>query len=419
MLLKLTAVRGSSNDNRMGLHSSESRLARALALVLLVNCAWCAAGADWYRWRWPDLNGISKETGWFKPWPKEGPKQLWKASVGRGYSTLVVANGRVYTCGNADKIQTIYCLDEKKGTKIWSHSYRSDFEPQYYEGGSSGTPTVDGERVYHLGQMGELFCLNAANGAVIWSNNIAHATGTKEPTWGLTGAPLVQGDVLIVNVGDAGTAVEKATGKVVWHSEGEGGYASPVPFHDGILVFGTKSLACVQARTGQVHWRFPWKTLYDVNAADPIVVDAERIFISSDYNHGSALLQAKGNEVTELWQTTNMKNPFASSILLNGFVYGIDAYAGKPNGTLRCIDISNGGLKWSEAVIGNGALTAADNKLIVLSERGELFIVEPSPSGFKPLARAQILGDRCWTAPALANGHIFCRNAKGDVVCVE
>src|SRR5207244_1296763 len=101
------------------------------------------------------------------------------------------------------------------------------------------------------------------------------------------------------------------------------------------------------------------------------------------------------------------------------FIYGIDAYAGKPNGTLRCLDIKTGDLKWSEASIGNGALMAADGKLIVISEKGELVIVEKTSKQFKPLARAQILGGRCWTVPVLSNGKIFARNARGDVVCID
>jgi outer membrane protein assembly factor BamB len=390
-----------------------------LALSFTAFSVTVVSADDWHRWRGPDLNGISKETGWFKPWPKEGPKQVWKANVGPGYATVSVSKGRVFTTGSANKTETITCLDEKTGKPQWTHTYATAFEPQYYEGGSSGTPTADGDHVFHLAQMGELFCLEAASGKVIWSNNIAQATGTKIPTWGLTGAPLVHGDLLIVHAGASGAAVEKATGKVVWNSPGEGGYATPVPFNEQMLIFGTKALACVEPNSGKVAWSYPWQTLYDVNAADPIVASKDLVFISSDYNHGCALLSVQGGKPKALWENKNLKNPFASSVLLNGFIYGIDAYAGKPNGTLRCIGLANGDLKWSEASIGNGALMAADNKLIVMSEKGELVIVEPTPQSFKPVARAQVLGGRCWTMPVLANGKIFCRNAKGDLVCVN
>lgn len=391
----------------------------AVAFAAVLWAGTSAHAGDWFRWRGPDLNGISKETGWFKPWSGNGPKQIWKANVGPGYSTVSVADGRLFTCGSANKKETVFCLDEKTGKKLWSHTYATAFVPQYYDGGSSGTPTVDKDGVYHLAQMGELFCFEAATGRVVWSNNIVELTGTKVHTWGLSGAPLVDGGLLILNVGSAGAAVEKATGKVLWKSAGEGGYATPVPFHDSMLIFGTKALTAVDRKTGKQQWEFPWKTLYDVNAADPIVVSDSQVFISSDYDHGSALLEVKGNQVRAVWETKNMKNPFASSVLLNGFIYGISAYAGKPNGTLRCIDAKSGDLKWSEASIGNGALMAADGKLIVMSEKGELVIAEATPLRFKPLSRAQVLGGTCWTMPVLSRGKIFARNSRGDLVCVD
>src|SRR6185369_6048301 len=170
------------------------RVSRALAFVLLLFGITSSSRADdWFRWRGPDLNGISRETNWFKPWPKEGPAIAWKANVGPGYSTVSVADGRVFTCGSTNKTETVTCLAEKTGNIVWQHTYPTAFKPEFYEGGSSGTPTIDGSRVFHLGQMGELFCFDAATGKIIWSNNIVKVTGTKIPTWGLTGAPLVIG----------------------------------------------------------------------------------------------------------------------------------------------------------------------------------------------------------------------------------
>jgi outer membrane protein assembly factor BamB len=224
---------------------------------------------------------------------------------------------------------------------------------------------------------------------------------------------------LILNAGTTGTAVNKRNGQVVWKSSGEGGYATPVPMGGNVLIFGTKSLAAVAVKSGAAEWEFPWKTLYDVNAADPVIVSSNKVLISSDYNHGSALLELKSGSAMALWQNQNMKNPFASSILLDGFVYGIDAYAGKPNGTLRCIDVQTGELKWSEASIGNGALMAAEGKLIIMSEHGELVIAQAASSKFKPLARFQVLGGRCWTVPVLSNGKIFARNARGELVRLD
>ena len=395
---------------------------RRFAFSFLCLATLSASAEDWPRWRGPDLNGISRETGWFKPWPKDGPKQLWRANVDQGFSTVSVSQGRVFTAGSRNNRETIFCLDEKTGSVVWKQTYATKFEPEFYEGGSSGTPTADGAHVFFLGQMGELFCFDAATGRVAWSNNIAKTTSTKIYTWGLTGAPLVQGDALILNVGGAGTAVEKSTGKVLWTSSGEGAYATPLPLadRDEVLIFSIKELLGVNPKTGAVAWRYPWETQYEVNAADPVLAGRDRVFVSSAYGRGCALIEIKnGRRPERLWENKNMRTHFNPCVLLNGHLFGIDGDAGSRGTGLRCIDVVSGAAKWFEGSIGSGALTAADNKLIIISDKGEVVIAEASGEKFAPLARAQVLGGKCWTAPVLANGRIFCRNSRGDLVRVD
>jgi outer membrane protein assembly factor BamB len=158
--------------------------------------------------------------------------------------------------------------------------------------------------------------------------------------------------------------------------------------------------------------------MYDVNAADPILSD-DKVFISSGYERGASLIKVNSNGKTEkLWENKNMRNHMNSSVLLNGALFGIDGNSG-PKATLKCIDFETGAIKWNKEGVGSGALMAADNKLIVLSEKGELFIAEANPKEYKELARAQVIGGKNWTVPVLANGRIYCRNAKGDLVCVD
>ncbi len=197
-----------------------TRIAKTLSLLsICFGFASAVHAADWYRWRGPDLNGISTETGWQTQWPAEGPKQLWKAAVGVGFSSMSISQGRVYTMGNdGDATDTVWCLDAATGAPVWKHSYPCPLDPKYYEGGTSSTPTVDGDRVYTMSRKGDLFCLDAAKGKVLWSKNIPADLGSEVPTWGFAGSPLVEGDLLILDIGTAGLALNKKTGAVIWHS---------------------------------------------------------------------------------------------------------------------------------------------------------------------------------------------------------
>src|SRR6185295_4572689 len=156
----------------------------------------------------------------------------------------------------------------------------------------------------------------------------------------------------------------------------------------------------------------PWETSYNVNAADPIL-HGDKVFVSSGYDRGCAAFRVNSSKPAVLWENKNMRNHFNSCVLLNGCVYGIDGNASASDAALKCIDLADGKVKWTFPGVGTGGVTIADGKLIVISARGELMVGEASPSGFKPVSRAQVLGGKCWITPVLANGRIFCRNAAG------
>jgi len=391
-----------------------------MRVVLAAAAAFaCVAGLlsadDWPHWRGPDGNGISKETGWSTAWPADGPKVLWKASVGIGFSSFSVAGGKAYTMGNRDNTDTVYCFDAETGREIWKHSYRCPLGAKYYEGGTHFTPTVDGERVYTLSKFGHAFCLNAADGKVVWSREFA----PKPPTWGFAGSPLILDETVIFNVGERGVALNKADGSEVWQTgKGPAGYSTPVPFQAGdkqaLALFAEKSLVSVDPADGRELWRFPWQTTYEVNAADPIV-SGDRMFISSGYNRGCALVKFTASSAEKVWENRAMRNHFNSCVLWEGFLYGFDET------TLKCIDFATGAEKWSQNGLGKASLMLADGKLIILAERGRLVIAPVSPEGFKELASAQIFQGKvkCWTTPVLANGRIYTRTAAGDVACLD
>ena len=393
---------------------------KRLLLPLLVASA--VQAADWPMWRGTARDGISTES---VPESFSGgaPKELWKANVGIGFSSFAVANGRVYTLGHADEKDTVFCLDTKTGKEVWKHTYDAELGDKYYEGGPSSTPTVDGTKVFTLSKWGDVFCFDAATGKIAWQKNIATEIGAGIPDWGFAGSPLVHGDKLILNVGAAGVALNKADGKIVWKSEGDApaGYSTPMLIKASgqeLVVMATKeAYTALDPATGKFAWNIPWETRYYVNAADPILTDG-KLFISTGYGKGCTLVDISSSEPKPIYQNRDMRNQMNPSVLTGGHLYGIDGDE-RANTTLKCIDLATGKVKWSEPVAKAGALCAAQDKLIVLSGTGELTIAKASPDGYDPLTSAQVQTGRCWSAPVLANGQLFTRNAEGEVVCLS
>jgi outer membrane protein assembly factor BamB len=403
--------------------------APALALFALIPVFFGhAASHDWYRWRGPDLNGISRETRWSTAWPSGGPKRVWKASVGTGFSSVSVASGRVFTMGNRNDKDTVYAFDFETGREVWHHTYDCALDPHYYEGGTSATPAVDQDRVYSLSRRGQVFCFEAASGKVIWQKNISDELGLKKPKeeipeWGYGGSPLVHENLVILNVGTAGTALDKLTGKVVWtNGKSHAGYATPVPFTLGgsavAAIFGATAVHVVNLQDGKALWNYEWETSYDVNVADPII-RSNRMFLSSGYGRGATVLEFSATKASRVWENKELRSQIASSVLIQDHVYGLDGNNGERGSSLRCLEFATGKVKWTDKSVRPGALIAATDKLIVLTESGELIAANANPEEFRPLARAQVLGGKCWTAPVLTNGRILCRNAAGDLVCID
>ena len=379
-----------------------------------------AEAADWPNWRGPNRNGISNETGWLATWPSDGPKVLWETPIGTGFASMAVSKGRVYAMGNINDNDILYCLDAQTGKQIWKKSYPCPLFKKNHEGGPAATPTIDGDSVYTFSKNGDIIRFNAATGDVVWHKNVTKELGVKHPTWYFASSPFIIDNLVILNAGTAGVALNKADGSLVWKNGNDSaGYATAVPFTVGnqkcVAIFASRELVGLIASNGKVIWTLPWKTSYDVNAADPIVT-GNTIFISSGYNKGCALLKMGADSVSEIWRNKNMRNHFNSCVLWQGYIYGLDDGSGKE---LRCLDFKTGQVQWGQTGFGKGSLILADGKLIILSERGKLVTAPASPEGFKELSSAQILSGKCWTSPVLANGRIYARNADGRLVCVD
>lgn len=400
-----------------------------LTLSLLAGAS--AAAGDWPRFRGENFDGVSPEKDWLGKWPEGQPKQLWKRNVGVGFASVTVAAGRVYAVGNSKDLDTIYCFDALTGKEVWKHSYEQKLAPKYYDGGPSATPTVDGDRVFHLSKQGDAICLQAKTGTQVWHINVKKEHGVAEPEWGFAGSPHIEGELVILNAGTRGMALKKTDGTKVWVSGKEAAaYASPVPFQFkgqlALAVFGASGLYAVDPATGAQIWQFPWKTEYDVNAADPVVIGSD-LFITSGYKFqersqtgGSAALIRLGSGAPERsWLNKELAGQLASPVFVNGLLFGIHGNVGDKAGSLRCLDPQTGKTLWTSPNAEPGGLAAADGKLIWITGPGELVVVEAKGTSYKEVSRAQVISAKVWTAPVLSNGRIYARNSKGDVVCVD
>jgi outer membrane protein assembly factor BamB len=391
-----------------------SKICKTLQVSLaLASCVALARADDWPQWRGATRNGISSESTWTTSWGS-GPKRLWQASVGEGYSSVSVSKGKLYTMGNQGGRDTVFCLDANTGRIIWRQSYPC-------EGGDySGprcTPVVDGNRVYTLSREGFAMCFDAESGRIAWQKNIAQMAGAAPPGWGFTSSPLIEGNTVFYNISSAGVAADKTTGRILWKSAaGNSGYSSPVLFNAagqrGIALFTEWGLVGVNPANGRPLWGFQWTTSYGVNAADPIFA-GDSVFISSNYDKGCALLRLGGGQPAPVYQNRNMRNHFHTCILIGGYLYGND------QNNLKCIELRTGKQMWRTGGMGKGGLIAADNKLIALTERGELLVIAANPNQYQELARAKVLDGECWTHPVLANGRLYCRSHEGNLICLD
>ena len=387
-----------------------------------VLCALIVIGSGAYASDWPTLGGpnrnwTSQETGWLIQWPADGPRKLWETEVGIGFSSFTVANGKVYTVGWANEEDTVYCFDAETGAKVWAHSYKAPLLDKYYEGGPGGTPTVDGDKVYTLSKVGDFLCLDAATGKVIWSKDVKTELGAKVPEWAFACSPLIEDQMVLIDVGII-AAFDKSTGNVIWRTEDyKAAYSSPMAADfEGtrcVVTFPEYGLVILDMKTGKEYSKVRWETKYGVNAANPII-QGNKVFVSSGYNEGCALFEISlGKEPKEIWKNKKMRNQFSTSVFSGGYVFGFD------EDILVCLDFNTGKVAWEQEDLGKGTLMLADGKLLILAEHGELLTAEASPEGFKEISRAQVVGTKCWTVPVLANGRIYCRNEKGDVVCLD
>jgi outer membrane protein assembly factor BamB len=404
----------------------------AVVMVLAVLAAWPgqpAQAEDWPCWRGPRRDGISRETGLLKEWPRGGPRQLWRVPLSGGFSSVVVAEGRLFTQTKEKNQEVVVCLNAATGKDLWRYRYDCDYAayPTFTGGGMPSsrtgpraTPAVDGDRVYTLGATGTLLCLEARTGKVIWRQDLLKVAGCDVPRHGYCAPPLVVGGRIYVYAGGAKgkslAALDKKDGSVVWQALDDPiGYASPVWVEVGgvgqVIFFTGAGAVGVAAKDGRPLWRYPWKTWPNLHIATPIYADG-KVFISSNYGSGGAVfrLKEKGEPET-VWKTKTMHNHFSSSVLYEGHLYGFSEYR------LRCVDFRTGKVKWDRSGLGRGSLVITDGHLLVLGDHGQLVLARATPVKYTEVSRCQVFDKDTltWTVPVLSGGRLFVRHQNALV----
>lgn len=403
--------------------------ARIASVILALAAGLPASADDWPQFFGLARDGKSAETAWNQDWDSMEPEVLWKAELGRGCASFAVADGRCFSTGNTDDRDSIFCFDALTGKTIWSHSYEQRLDPKYYKGGTSATPTVDGDRVYSVGKEGDLFCLDAATGKVRWHRNYQQDFGGRRQTWGWAASPLISGDLLVVDPGGEAAAVvalDKLTGEIKWQAgEDQHGYAAPVHFRnvagDGVMVFGGNGLHAFAMADGAPLFSFPWKTKYDINASMPLALDGDLVFLSSGYGSGCSVIRihAGNKKVDQVYKNHALSLQFQSGVRVDGHLYAVDGQTGR-KAFLRCLHLKSGEVLWSEKFSGDlGTLIQVDKLFLIMKEVGELTLGRLAAEGYEELGSVQILKKPVWATPAFSNGLLYCRNNDGDAVCVD
>lgn len=399
----------------------------ALTFALLVTAVTTAAAqsraADWPQWRGPNRDGISRETGLLKTWPAEGPKQVWKAeSLGGGYGTVSVVNGRIYGMGHRNPDESVWCLDAATGKLIWATPLaQANRRGKGYGDGSRSCPTVDGNLLFVEGDSGDIACLDAATGAIKWKKDLVADFGGTVPRWGFAESALVDGDKVIYTPGGPEAtvvALNKNTGEVLWKARtpehDTAGYSSAIIANIGgvkqYIQFVSGGVIGIAAADGKFLWRYNNPANTTANISTPIYRDGT-VFAATAYNTGGGMAKIAGGPsgftATEVYFNRQMQNHHGGMVVLGDYLYG---FAGS---NLACMDFKTGEIKWQNRSVGKGSVVAVDGMLICRSERGEVALVEPNPNEYVEKGRFMQPDRRpqnAWSHPVVSNGKLYLRD---------
>jgi outer membrane protein assembly factor BamB len=409
------------------------------AALAICTASTLQAQSDWPTFRGPDRTGVAPDTGLLTEWPEGGPELIWQgAGAGRGYASVVIADGQLYTLGDQlstakDGDEYLSCFDLKTGKQLWRALVGPAFEMRQKAWESSrSTPTVDGERVYVISPKGVLVCVSSKDGSENWRVDLTDEYGGKKAEmWGYSESVLIDGDNLICTPGapkNTMVALNKETGKKIWSTPRKGdrgaGHASIVISNVGdtrVYVQTTGSGAMgVRAKDGELMWTYDFDKTTAI-IPTPIVRD-DLVFVAAGYSRGGALLRqvADGDKVKiEEVYPLNPKlcNKHGGIVLVGDYLYGDSDDKGTP----FCAEFMTGKIQWKSRGSGkkSASIVAADGHLYILYSNGTMTLVKADPESMQEISHFKVPGSGerpSWAHPVILDGRLYLR--EGDnVLC--
>jgi outer membrane protein assembly factor BamB len=372
--------------------------------------------ADWPGFRGPQRDGAVRGVQIKTDWLASPPVEMWRRPIGPGWSSFAVSFGRVYTQEQRGKDEIVACYDVTTGKPVWRHRDAVRFYESVGGPGPRATPTLSKGRVYALGATGIMNVLDESTGAVVWSRNAVSDTGAKIPGWGISGSPLVVGDLVIIAASGNLVAYDLANGNPRWFGpRGGNSYSSPqlltIDGVEQILLMSSTGVTSVALADGKVLWNHEWPS--DTRILQPAAAaDGELMISVGDGMGGSgmrriAVKQGQSGWTTEeRWTSEDLISNFNDFVIHKGHAFGFDY------GTVACIDLKDGKRKWKGARYGYGQLVLLTDQdvLLVLAEKGELALVKADPNQFTELARFAAIEGKTWNHPVLAGDVLLVRN---------
>jgi outer membrane protein assembly factor BamB len=397
-----------------------------ITCLLLTTASQAAEGsASWPQFHGPDRNSISTEKGLLDEWPEGGPELLWTAEgLGHGFSTVSIADGRIFTAGNEGDDTVITALD-LDGKIVWQAKNGKAWSTGNSYPGTRGTPTVDGDFVYHENSLGNVICLDTKTGETRWERNVLEQYHGEVIRWALSESLLIDGDHVICSPGGpevSMVALDKHTGEVVWAAPSTGdsaGYSSPILFEQGgirmLTTLTSKSLIGVNADSGAILWRIDHESYTDQNTLTPIFHEGH-LFIST-IRAGSVKWKVNVSDgivsLDEVWRTTEFDNHHGGVVLIKGNIYG--ASITRSRNRWVCLDWETGDVEYVDEAVGKGSVMYADGLMYMLSIDRVMGLVRPLEAGFEMVSSFEIPegGEgKSWAHPVVAGGRLYTRHGN-------